>query len=226
MIYWLQRRLRKVHPAAPKQQQVRPSDVSITEPPPGDSVHPTRQEQHAFLDAAQRCDFALVRDLVIRKPGLVNCQPAGRWSALHQAAYAGRAQAVQFLLAHGASTTLRARDGLTPLDVAKDGVVELLLVATSEMSSPSGAPGPGKPGDPGRERLVDALPSYCFAGPTLNDGGDDDDDANQCQICLEGFANGDKLRKLPCSHFFHARCVDVWLKEKCISCPTCRSTLA
>lgn len=43
-----------------------------------------------------------------------------------------------------------------------------------------------------------------------------------CCICLAKYANNDELRELPCSHFFHKKCVDVWLKINA-SCPLCKS---
>jgi hypothetical protein len=43
-------------------------------------------------------------------------------------------------------------------------------------------------------------------------------DAATCSICIEDFSIGDRLRQLPCSHTFHASCVDAWLREKA-TCP-------
>ncbi len=43
-----------------------------------------------------------------------------------------------------------------------------------------------------------------------------------CSICLEDFADGQKVRELPkCQHIYHAHCVDAWL---CMhnACPLCR----
>ncbi|KAL9242392.1 hypothetical protein vseg_016394 [Gypsophila vaccaria] len=42
-----------------------------------------------------------------------------------------------------------------------------------------------------------------------------------CCICLAGYADDDDLRELPCSHFFHAECVDRWLKINA-TCPLCK----
>jgi len=44
-----------------------------------------------------------------------------------------------------------------------------------------------------------------------------------CAICLEDYAEGEKIRYLPCSdlHHFHVSCVDQWLENrKC--CPLCK----
>ena len=60
-------------------------------------------------------------------PLLVNVQPGGRWSALHQAAEAGEELAVRFLLEKGAEKSLKTKDGRTPLQVAKKAAVRALL---------------------------------------------------------------------------------------------------
>ncbi|CAL1414481.1 unnamed protein product [Linum trigynum] len=46
------------------------------------------------------------------------------------------------------------------------------------------------------------------------------DDA-ACCICLASYRDDDELKELPCSHLFHASCVDIWLKLKAF-CPLCK----
>eukprot|EP00928_Gymnodinium_smaydae_P070655 TRINITY_DN5444_c1_g1_i1.p1 TRINITY_DN5444_c1_g1~~TRINITY_DN5444_c1_g1_i1.p1 ORF type:complete len:789 (+),score=124.29 TRINITY_DN5444_c1_g1_i1:51-2369(+) len=94
------------------------------------SDEPSLAEQHAFLDAAKARDFVTVRQRVQERPRLINCQPATRWSALHQAAGAGNAETVSFLLARGASVNVLTSDGKTPRDVAQPSVRPLLLRAS------------------------------------------------------------------------------------------------
>ncbi|XP_023672484.2 uncharacterized protein [Paramormyrops kingsleyae] len=42
-----------------------------------------------------------------------------------------------------------------------------------------------------------------------------------CQICFSEYAEGEKLRTLPCLHDYHVQCIDRWLKENA-TCPVCR----
>lgn len=43
-----------------------------------------------------------------------------------------------------------------------------------------------------------------------------------CVVCLFDFEEGEKVRKLPCGHVFHARCVSRWLC-RFPSCPICKA---
>ncbi|KAJ4891727.1 RING-H2 finger protein ATL70 [Raphanus sativus] len=45
-----------------------------------------------------------------------------------------------------------------------------------------------------------------------------------CPICLGDYKGNDLLRQLPdCNHFFHLKCVDMWLKLN-PTCPVCRTS--
>lgn len=33
----------------------------------------------------------------------------------------------------------------------------------------------------------------------------------QCMVCLSDFESGDRVRTLPCGHYFHLSCADAWL---------------
>jgi len=87
---------------------------------------PPKELQHKFLDAAKRSDFKTVREMLEETPALINVQPAGRWSALHQAAHNGKPIAVKMLLGKGASTTLQNREKKTAHDVAHANCKRLL----------------------------------------------------------------------------------------------------
>ena len=56
-------------------------------------------EEHAFLDAARERKWDIVTAMLKKNGGLVDCQPAGRWSALHQAASAGSKATCELLIA-------------------------------------------------------------------------------------------------------------------------------
>lgn len=60
------------------------------------------------------------------------------------------------------------------------------------------------------KEVLDALPVFEFgeAFPTTR---------TECVICFGGFEAGERLRRLPCGHEFHALCIDGWLH----SSPTC-----
>jgi len=44
----------------------------------------------------------------------------------------------------------------------------------------------------------------------------------QCSICFSDFANGEKLRKLSCTHQYHSGCIKQWLTNV-KSCPVCKT---
>ncbi|XP_003728567.1 RING finger protein 44 isoform X3 [Strongylocentrotus purpuratus] len=65
---------------------------------------------------------------------------------------------------------------------------------------------------------IDQLPSYRYnpeTPRTIND-------QTCCVVCMSDFETRQTLRVLPCSHEFHARCVDKWLKSN-RTCPICRA---
>ena len=76
------------------------------------------ERQHAFLDAAKAFDFHAVREMATATPALINVQPCGRWSALHQAYAADDVGMVHWLLERGADASARSGDGHRPDEVA------------------------------------------------------------------------------------------------------------
>jgi len=106
---------------APAAKAREPPAAKAREPPAAKvdrAPLPPTAEQHKFLDAAKISDFKTVREMLEATPALINVQPAGRWSALHQAAQNGKPTAVKMLLGKGASVTLVTKDKQTPHDVA------------------------------------------------------------------------------------------------------------
>lgn len=93
----------------------------------GDDAGETRAElEHDFLDNAKSFNWAAVKTMLGDNPDLVNVQPAGRWTALHQAAYEGNGDITTYLLDQGANPAALTRSGELPLQVAKKGAVEVL----------------------------------------------------------------------------------------------------
>ncbi|CAO3653477.1 unnamed protein product [Cunninghamella echinulata] len=56
---------------------------------------------------------------------------------------------------------------------------------------------------------------------TPNKNTDEEEDDDECPICLDPFRCNDEIRVLPCQHSFHVTCIDGWLttyKTKCCVC--------
>ncbi|GAB5356026.1 hypothetical protein AAMO2058_000255600 [Amorphochlora amoebiformis] len=45
--------------------------------------------------------------------------------------------------------------------------------------------------------------------------------SQECCICMDDMTSGDTVRRLPCFHVFHDKCIDPWLKRD-PSCPICK----
>lgn len=91
------------------------------------------------------------------------------------------------------------------LDVDNMSYEELL--ALDEVFSPVKRPG-----------LADSLVEQLAVEHICGGGG-------ECAICLEDFYDGDAVTCLPCSHMFHIRCAQEWLKLQS-RCPYCNLDLA
>ncbi|CAM1306934.1 RNF38 (predicted) [Pycnogonum litorale] len=62
---------------------------------------------------------------------------------------------------------------------------------------------------------IEQLPSYKF-NPDNHES-----DQTSCVVCMSEFERRQTLRVLPCSHEFHSKCIDKWLKTN-RTCPICR----
>lgn len=45
-----------------------------------------------------------------------------------------------------------------------------------------------------------------------------------CTVCQEDFKIGEKVKELPCEHYFHDDCISPWLQSQ-NTCPMCRATI-
>ena len=75
-------------------------------------------------------------------------------------------------------------------------------------TSPSSPSPPSSPSSPSSPSMVPLPPS-----PTLPS-------VEGCAICMDDFARGTDVRRLPCGHLFHPPCVDPWLLRIASTCPT------
>ncbi|KAJ1268954.1 hypothetical protein BS78_07G172700 [Paspalum vaginatum] len=70
---------------------------------------------------------------------------------------------------------------------------------------------------PAARSAVEALPSAVVAAG-------EEGEADECAVCKDGFAAGQRVRRLPCSHRYHDECIVPWLQVR-NSCPLCRFEL-
>ncbi|KAG7557170.1 Zinc finger RING-type, partial [Arabidopsis suecica] len=73
------------------------------------------------------------------------------------------------------------------------------------------------------KEVIESFPSFLYSevkGLKIGKGG------VECAICLSEFEDQETLRWMPpCSHTFHANCIDVWLSSRS-TCPVCRANLS
>eukprot|EP00927_Polykrikos_kofoidii_P033149 TRINITY_DN2805_c0_g1_i1.p1 TRINITY_DN2805_c0_g1~~TRINITY_DN2805_c0_g1_i1.p1 ORF type:complete len:287 (-),score=81.20 TRINITY_DN2805_c0_g1_i1:69-929(-) len=130
---------------------------------------PSREEaqerlslEHEFLDHAKAFEWDDVKTMLGEKSDLINVQPCGRWTALHQAAFNGNKEVAELLLEKGASVNATTRQGKLPFEVAKTAEVKKLLEKASERTEDAvnekegdAAPSPKK-----KARKEKAMPAY------------------------------------------------------------------
>lgn len=77
---------------------------------------------------------------------------------------------------------------------------------------------------------IEQLPSYRYSAAeetagteTAHSEAEEEKEPGQtvCVVCMSDFETRQMVRVLPCSHEFHAKCVDKWLKTN-RTCPICR----
>jgi len=119
-------------------------------------------------------------------------------------------------------------DRLSPRDYASDSFDEMQYEQLLSLAE--------RLGDVKQQGLtksqIDKLESYYYSSDTeeekmniesqekLNEK-KEDESKKMCVICISEWKNNQHIRKLPCKHEFHSKCIDKWLKQK-RSCPICR----
>ncbi|KAL8565287.1 hypothetical protein ACOMHN_001185 [Nucella lapillus] len=70
---------------------------------------------------------------------------------------------------------------------------------------------------PAEKEKIDSLPHVEITQEQV-------DKTMQCSVCMEDFALGESVRRLPCEHHYHNDCIIPWL-ELHGTCPVCRKDL-
>jgi len=89
---------------------------------------------------------------------------------------------------------------------ALDRIISQLM----EQNATGNAPGPAT------REAIDSLPKKMV---TMEDLGPDG--RAECSICMDEVTVGEEVTELPCHHWFHQQCIDMWLGEH-DTCPHCR----
>lgn len=72
----------------------------------------------------------------------------------------------------------------------------------------------------GERRLQELFPSVVY-DPAVHDNAGADESRVVCVICTNEYVAGESLTILPCIHWFHRRCIALWLQKK-PECPICK----
>ena len=74
-----------------------------------------------------------------------------------------------------------------------------------------------RPPPPTSKKVIEELPTVSVTQA-------EEDKHALCPVCLGALETGDEMKKLPCEHTFHPKCIIPWL-QKTNSCPLCRHEL-
>ncbi|CAN4075447.1 unnamed protein product [Withania somnifera] len=74
------------------------------------------------------------------------------------------------------------------------------------------------------DEQLSSLPSWKYKETGNKEDVRKQNENSECCICLAKYGDKEEIRQLPCSHTFHLKCVDQWLRI--ISCcPLCKQEL-
>ena len=85
-------------------------------------------------------------------------------------------------------------------------------IITSMMNTPRPSNAPG----PATAESIASLPKVKLDERMLGPEG-----KGECSVCMDEVVTGHEVVKLPCSHWFHENCAQLWLQEH-NTCPICR----
>ena len=122
------------------------------------------------------------------------------------------------------------RSGMVPVPhpivqptVAMAGNGRLILIPPNQanlvrMQPPFGQPHAQKQ-KKGINNLAEILEERELTQSMLEKG-----EQKNCSICLENFEVGEKIIYLPCFHYYHAQCIEKWVKNS-DKCPLCNNEI-
>jgi len=97
--------------------------------------------EHRFLDAAKSYDWIDVAQALNWDPTLINVNPSGRWTALHQAVRADAKPVVEWLLHCHADPTMKTARGSAPMELTNNPeIIHILMAAIDDNYRPKVAP--------------------------------------------------------------------------------------
>jgi len=80
------------------------------------------------------------------------------------------------------------------------------------------------------KNIINAIPSFKFEEKkqTVEPGKETEaqkqNNKDSCAICLDDLQTGQMVKALGCSHKFHSKCINFWLKQK-LKCPLCKERI-
>lgn len=95
---------------------------------------------------------------------------------------------------------------------------QALRPATARQTTEPHVVGRADQGEPSFESKLEILPQRKYE--------DGQGSLSQCCLCLVEFVSEDDLRILPCAHYFHKECIDLWFasrRARAWTCPLCKA---